>query len=621
MSILSSISYYTAKALETLGVKETPNTNDAQKTSNVSIMPQKTKPTGDEIEISNNAKDKQKKEPANQKTAGAIKDSIEIKCKKYGINDKFLIAELKNQAKIFEKVNGGFSDQEELLLWENFEKILDYAIEIANEQGISPKVSLHNIVLEMAKQYREDVEQGNAIDISEAFKHSKRDAADIRQKRYRNKTRKEKKALINDIYKARRKEQERNIKIALRSCPKEQRAELEKRMRAQYEYENKTLVARFTAEYGTDDGMGLFLSSPKSLSKNLNFITNVIKNEDDKQEFIDNIKYEFTLEVANNFYERDEKADGKEIKLSNTSLMSQKSKEAVIEYQEGYLSARLSGKYQRLEEDGIFTMMAAGNSAGVQVNTNMTVEERVQFLDNFYKSEAQFGDLDVVIKNANEAVETYLEEHPESSENLKQELKEISEKTEEECKQALKISEQNSKNKTTENKTTQNTSKTLNPEKEIFTKNLEFPNPENTSKPNNKMTAQDKTANPNPNTSTKKRETGQTTNPNKIVYSLMIGENTLEEVLEQNNSRQQIYRILFSNNNLLSLYEKEAVEYIKNQHKVDDVIELANSSKAIELIMNYNNVNNKEELYEKLEQKASSTQKYMFKEQNEKQYT
>ena len=157
--------------------------------------------------------------------------------------------------------------------------------------------------------------------------------------------------------------------------------------------------------------------------------------------------------------------------------------------------------------------------------------------------------------------------------------------------------------------------------KEIFTKNLEFPNPENTSKPNNKMTAQDKTANPNPNTSTKKRETGQTTNPNKIVYSLMIGENTLEEVLEQNNSRQQIYRILFSNNNLLSLYVKEAVEYIKNQHKVDDVIELANSSKAIELIMNYNNVNNKEELYEKLEQKASSTQKYMFKEQNEKQYT
>lgn len=75
---------------------------------------------------------------------------------------------------------------------------------------------------------------------------------------------------------------------------------------------------------------------------------------------------------------------------------------------------------------------------------------------------------------------------------------------------------------------------------------------------------------------------------------------------------QDAFMCIFKNPILLKKYEREAIEYIITQKKVDNLVKMANSGRAIELILNFNRVDNKNELYKSLEKKASSLQKFMF---------
>lgn len=98
----------------------------------------------------------------------------------------------------------------------------------------------------------------------------------------------------------------------------------------------------------------------------------------------------------------------------------------------------------------------------------------------------------------------------------------------------------------------------------------------------------------------------------KFVLMLNSDAVTLEEAVKALGERGA-FGCIFKNPALLRKYEREAINYIMVQNKVDDLVKLANSSRAIELILNFNRIDHKKELYKCLEKKASSLQKYMFK--------
>ena len=100
--------------------------------------------------------------------------------------------------------------------------------------------------------------------------------------------------------------------------------------------------------------------------------------------------------------------------------------------------------------------------------------------------------------------------------------------------------------------------------------------------------------------------------PLKIMTTLNSGEITLEQTLKII-GEQNAFSLIFSNTSLLAKYEREAAVYISTKKKVNDLVGLANSDRAIRLILEHNRVENKRELYECLEKRASSIQKYLFK--------
>lgn len=98
----------------------------------------------------------------------------------------------------------------------------------------------------------------------------------------------------------------------------------------------------------------------------------------------------------------------------------------------------------------------------------------------------------------------------------------------------------------------------------------------------------------------------------KAILLLASDTITLDETIQMI-GKQGAFECIFKNPVLLKRYEHEAIKYITEQNRVEDLEKIATSGRAIELILNFNRVDNKTLLYKCLEEKASSLQKYLFK--------
>ena len=641
MGIFSTINYYIDGALDALGIgsgtdaskksegaKETsgPSKSGAKakkpQTSEPVIQQNNVPENNDTIKINPKTRENQKQGPVNVRTRTAIQQSIQNKCVRYGIDGNKLLRELKKHSGMKDGDYEALSEAEKRELWTGIEMLVDSAVQQTKSKNLSENASLEDIIIETVKNIEKDVKSGNITDVKTIIAQADIVNNLLNSNKYKNLPKEEQCQYFNNIYKEWKQHKQEYIKDRLASVPESMRAQKLKELEELF---NKAEMTAFSSVAATEDTETAFnairIVGPNNMANASKFIGRTRKNKVETQRFYNEIATsDNVLNLYCDYYDRGEKPDGLAVREMNTDLMANKSYEAVLAYQEGYLSARQSGKYFQMEQDGIFTEMAAGNLAGSQLNQNLSVKERTQFVKDFYNSEAQFGDLDTVVEKSNLAIQSYISENPQKADGLIKEVKEIQKNTEKHLTIALAKSNTLKKaNQDVKNNNSVQNNKPKKPDGE-FIANATFETGAKSMQQNrntanfvsNTFTSSQKPLQKNTSIVT------QGSSDAAIQMALSSGEITITEAVKQVKDNKKVYRILFANNSLLTKYEKEAVDFITQQTKVEDLVEMANSIKAIELIRTHNKVDDKEKLYAKLEQKATSIQKNMFKKENER---
>ncbi|MBR6126285.1 hypothetical protein IKQ21_01230 [bacterium] len=304
------------------------------------------------------------------------------------------------------------------------------------------------------------------------------------------------------------------------------------------------------------------------------------KNANERQNAADLYKFEKVQnKIVKRYYEK-----GDELSIENfgdftTEIISHMSANAAAAYRNDYVQARAEYEktgYPEFMKKEMFTQTAASIISGMEKNEFMTAEEKAYAIKDLYKQEEQFGDVESVKQKVGDEKSISIDENK-KEEQQKDVSKELQERV----------------------------------EREIFIS----PKP----KAKNEDVKAQKTVTNSIKSESLKEDTDN--------YSKAVSKTKIEFVLSNTGfapkdvaaafkvTESKVYKVIFSKDNLIDRYEQDAINYITHQKKVDDLLDLAMSPKAIELILNHARVDNREELDAKLEKKASSIQKHLFKEE------
>lgn len=389
---------------------------------------------------------KNKKQPTNKtqkRSVGQIRESIKQKCQANNIN---FAQVLKNIPQIAGLTREKFEalpekQKEEVMLF--LEKELDKTIALQKKHGHSDKTNTAEIVTESAKNKYEAKKAGVDVNAME------KEAGDVNTelgKDFKKLNRAEKRARFRQMVRARKEAFEHRLQVRLAKISPRYRARMEAILRAEHEYAEYTRFNEVLATNDSDTALEAVVMLPaKNMAKGMKTVLNTRCDKTEKTATADKAKFEYTEGLMKDYYERGEKPSTEVVQEYTQTIVSAKSAQAVVEYQNDYKAKRdayESGKETPayLDKD-FFTSSAKGIGEGALENTNMTNDEKAKFISDWNDDAKKYDDYEVVTKSVNEKLET------------KSEYKEISDKVK-------TINEEKTKtaSKPVENKISQKTS-------------------------------------------------------------------------------------------------------------------------------------------------------------------
>ena len=435
---------------EVLGVTDDTQVKPAQKSTKPAkpnaVIKCKNVGKNEDTIIINNKNKKQAANKTQKRSVGQIRESIKQKCQANNIN---FAQVLKNIPQIAGLTREKFEalpekQKEEVMLF--LEKELDRTIALQKKHGHSDKTNTAEVVTESAKNKYEAKKAGVNVNAVEE------DAGDVNAelgKDFRKLSRKEKRARFREMAKARKEAFEHRLQERLAKISPKYRATMEAKWRAEHEFAENTRFNEVLATNDSDTALEAVVMLPaKNMAKGMKTVLNTRCDKAEKTATADKAKFEYTEGLMKDYYERGEKPSGEVVQEYTQTIVSAKSAQAVVEYQNDYKAKRdayESGKETPayLDKD-FFTSFAKGIGEGALENTNMTNDEKAKFISDWNDDAKKYDDYEIVTRNVNEQLET------------KSEYKEISDKVkainEEKAQTKVKTA-----NKTIENEVTQKT--------------------------------------------------------------------------------------------------------------------------------------------------------------------
>lgn len=435
---------------EVLGVTDDTQVKPAQKSTKSAkpnaVVECKNVGKNEDTIVINNKNKKQAANKAQKRSVGQIRESIKQKCQANNINFAEVLKNIPQVAGLTrEKFNALPENlKEEVMLF--LEKELDRTIALQKEHGHSDKTNTAEVVTESAKNKYEAKKAGVNVNAVEE------EAGDVNAelgKDFRKLSRKEKRARFKQMVKARKEAFEHRLQERLAKISPRYRAKMEAKLRAEHEYAENARFNEVLATNDSDTALEAVVMLPaEKMATGIKTVLNTRCDKTEKTATADKAKFEYTEGLMKDYYERGEKPSGEVVQEYTQTVVAAKSAQAVVEYQNDYKAKR--DAYESGEEapayldKDFFTSSAKGIGEGALENTNMTNDEKAQFISDWNDDAKKYDDYEIVTRNVNEQLET------------KSEYKEISDKVkvinEEKAQTKVKTA-----NKTVENEVTQKT--------------------------------------------------------------------------------------------------------------------------------------------------------------------
>lgn len=412
MGILSGIKTFINEKI--LGVNNNTEVNTATKTAkpNEAIIKCDAGKNVDTVEIKNKQipKENQKTEKSHR-TSGLIKQSIAMKCKAYNIN----FAQMANE---FAKIAGMSKEEFEALPEKEKETILtiveceiDKFAKTQEKYGASSKINNAKMISANSQNMVEA--EKNGISQNEVDK----EAGDVNKELgtdFKNLDKQEQRKRMEEIKLERETKFEKRLQARLAKVPASKRKAVEARMRRVHNFAER---ARFGAMLVVHDSKTALHAISMLNAKDMAYgIKKVLETRIDKKEATetaDNANFNYTTDLLKTYHDRKEKPSKDVITEYTAVNIGAKSAEAVIEYQNDYNENRKAFEKDKNAtpylDDEFFTSTAKGIGEGVLNNTNMSTEEKAEFISKWKDDAQQYKDRDIVTKEVDEKLKNNVE--------------------------------------------------------------------------------------------------------------------------------------------------------------------------------------------------------------------
>lgn len=407
---------------EVLGVTNDTKVKPAQKSTKSAkpnaVVECKNVGKNEDTIVINNKNKKQAANKTQKRSVGQIRESIKQKCQANNINFAQVLKNIPQVAGLSKEKFEALPDvqKQEVMLF--LEKELDKTIALQRKHGRSDKTNTAEIVTESAKNKYEAKKAGVDVNAME------KEAGDINTelgKDFKKLNRAEKRARFRQMVRARKEAFEHRLQVRLAKISPKYRAKMEAKWRAEHEFAENTRFNEVLATNDSDTALEAVVMLPaKNMATGIKTVLNTRCDKAEKTATADKAKFEYTESLMKDYYERGEKPSAEVVQEYTQIIVSAKSAQAVVEYQNDYKAKRdayESGKETPayLDKD-FFTSSAKGIGEGALENTNMTNDEKAKFISDWNDDAKKYDDYEIVTKSVNEKLET------------KSEYKEISDK-------------------------------------------------------------------------------------------------------------------------------------------------------------------------------------------------
>ena len=410
MSILSGIKNFIYK---TLGVDETPpvkSTTSANAVSKPIIKTKNVPQNIDTVTIKN--KPAIGVPPTNngqpQRSVGQIRQSIENKCRANNLDFTKLKQRFGYIAEDLKTKFEELPEKEQVRILLLVEHEIDRIIQLQKKHGKSAQTDNTEAIVEAAKTKVEAEEAGITNDELE------QNAGDINEelgKNFKNADVKKRRKYMDRYAKKQYLTFKKNLQKELENIPEKDRTAYIQQRNEEYRLIMRARFNDIVATQDSETGLNAIAMLPADdMTEGLRIVKRTRVNKAEKTRISDKADWDFTEGLLKTQYKRGEKASTNTIQEYTAEAVADKSATAVQQYQTRYMERRQAfengEKVPEYLNQDFFTASAKGIGQGALNNTNMTMDEKAEFISQWKEDAQKFEDRDVVTKDVNKILET-----------------------------------------------------------------------------------------------------------------------------------------------------------------------------------------------------------------------
>lgn len=392
MSILSGIKNFIYK---TLGVDETPpvkSTTSANAVSKPIIKTKNVPQNIDTVTIKN--KPAIGVPPTNngqpQRSVGQIRQSIENKCRANNLDFTKLKQRFGYIAEDLKTKFEELPEKEQVRILLLVEHEIDRIIQLQKKHGKSAQTDNTEAIVEAAKTKVEAEEAGITNDELE------QNAGDINEelgKNFKNADVKKRRKYMDRYAKEQYLKFKKNLQKELENIPEKDRTAYIQQRNEEYRLIMRARFNDIVATQDSETGLNAIAMLPADdMTEGLRIVKRTRVNKAEKTRISDKADWDFTEGLLKTQYKRGEKASTNTIQEYTAEAVADKSATAVQQYQTRYMERRQAfengEKVPEYLNQDFFTASAKGIGQGALNNTNMTMDEKAEFISQ-WKEDAQ----------------------------------------------------------------------------------------------------------------------------------------------------------------------------------------------------------------------------------------